>query len=253
MPVYSMTGYASAQHSAAAASPEPDSKAARRSRLGLEIRSVNSRFLDLTFRLPEELRQHEPALRELLTAKLKRGKVEVRAGAGEHRRQPPCANRRRALLQRLNAMQDSVPGLAARCAAAQRGRRPPPGCAPRAGADTDWSQSVTELATTSRCKPCWPPANAKAPGWRPCCSGIWPSCASWPLQAGPLVPQAGRAAAQPLPGALEGSHGADRRHHPARSGAGPGPDRSHRLCHPHRRRRGTDAPEPRTWTRSSAC
>ncbi len=31
------------------------------------------------FRLPDELRQQEPALRELLTAKLKRGKVELRA------------------------------------------------------------------------------------------------------------------------------------------------------------------------------
>jgi uncharacterized protein (TIGR00255 family) len=52
-------------------------------RLGLEIRSVNSRFLDLTFRLPDELRPFEPALRELLTAKLKRGKVEVRAAHGK--------------------------------------------------------------------------------------------------------------------------------------------------------------------------
>ena len=79
MPVYSMTGYASAQHSAAASGPDSEAKHAAPARLGLEIRSVNSRFLDLSFRLPEELRQHEPALRELLTAKLKRGKVEVRA------------------------------------------------------------------------------------------------------------------------------------------------------------------------------
>ena len=74
MAVYSMTGYASGQQGAAG----PDGKGALASRLGLEIRSVNSRFLDLTFRLPEELRQHEPALREMLTARLKRGKVEVR-------------------------------------------------------------------------------------------------------------------------------------------------------------------------------
>jgi uncharacterized protein (TIGR00255 family) len=47
-------------------------------RLGLEIRSVNSRFLDLGFRMPDELRMHEAALRELISAQLKRGKVEVR-------------------------------------------------------------------------------------------------------------------------------------------------------------------------------
>jgi uncharacterized protein (TIGR00255 family) len=48
-------------------------------RLGFEIRSVNSRFLDLGFRMPDELRMHEAALRELISAQLKRGKVEVRA------------------------------------------------------------------------------------------------------------------------------------------------------------------------------
>ncbi len=70
-----MTGYASAQSSGAAteAGHVP-------SRLGVEIRAVNSRFLDLSLRLSEDLRQHEPALRELLQSRLKRGKVEVRAG-----------------------------------------------------------------------------------------------------------------------------------------------------------------------------
>lgn len=47
--------------------------------LALELRSVNSRFLDLYFRLPEELRHAEAPLRELLTAGLGRGKVEIRA------------------------------------------------------------------------------------------------------------------------------------------------------------------------------
>ena len=47
--------------------------------LSIEIRSVNSRFLDVSFRLPDELRQTEPALRALMTASIKRGKVEVRA------------------------------------------------------------------------------------------------------------------------------------------------------------------------------
>ena len=79
MPVYSMTGYASAQHSTVATASEADPKSTAAGQLGLEIRSVNSRFLDLSFRLPEDLRQFEPPLRELIVAKLKRGKVEVRA------------------------------------------------------------------------------------------------------------------------------------------------------------------------------
>src|SRR3989337_2171148 len=46
--------------------------------LAVELKSVNSRFLDLQFRLPEELRPAEPALRELLAASVSRGKVECR-------------------------------------------------------------------------------------------------------------------------------------------------------------------------------
>jgi uncharacterized protein (TIGR00255 family) len=52
--------------------------------LTVELRSVNSRFLDLFFKLPEELRIHEQALRELLAARLKRGKVELRAQLERH-------------------------------------------------------------------------------------------------------------------------------------------------------------------------
>lgn len=47
--------------------------------LTIEIRSVNSRFLDLNFRLPEDLRMVEAALRERVTRAIARGKVEVRA------------------------------------------------------------------------------------------------------------------------------------------------------------------------------
>jgi uncharacterized protein (TIGR00255 family) len=107
MPVYSMTGYASAQQSAASAPAGQEAKPVASSRLGLEIRSVNSRFLDLSFRLSEELRQHEPALREMLTAKLKRGKVEVRAAvesSGSETLREPTAR----MLQRLNTLQDTI-------------------------------------------------------------------------------------------------------------------------------------------------
>ena len=47
--------------------------------LQVECRAVNSRFLDLGFRLPDECRGAEPALRELATQHLSRGKVEFRA------------------------------------------------------------------------------------------------------------------------------------------------------------------------------
>src|SRR5512142_2285672 len=46
--------------------------------IAVELRSVNHRYLDLTVRLPDEVRALEPALRERLSAELKRGKVECR-------------------------------------------------------------------------------------------------------------------------------------------------------------------------------
>jgi uncharacterized protein (TIGR00255 family) len=46
--------------------------------IAVELRSVNHRYLDLSLRLPDELRMVEPALRETLAAALKRGKVECR-------------------------------------------------------------------------------------------------------------------------------------------------------------------------------
>jgi uncharacterized protein (TIGR00255 family) len=102
MPIYSMTGYASAQ--AELPSESANSPALR---LGLEIRSVNSRFLDLTFKMPEELRPHEAALRELVTQHLKRGKVEVRANI-ESTADTSFAQPTPALLMRLSALQEVV-------------------------------------------------------------------------------------------------------------------------------------------------
>ena len=46
--------------------------------LSLELRSVNSRFLDLSFRMGEDFRVLEPALRERIGDKVKRGKMECR-------------------------------------------------------------------------------------------------------------------------------------------------------------------------------
>ena len=54
--VSSMTGYAAVTRELAAGT------------LALELKSVNSRFLDVQFRIAEELRTVEPALRELAMA-----------------------------------------------------------------------------------------------------------------------------------------------------------------------------------------
>ena len=45
--------------------------------LSFELRSVNHRYLEVSPRLPDELRALEPALRERVAAKLTRGKVDV--------------------------------------------------------------------------------------------------------------------------------------------------------------------------------
>jgi uncharacterized protein (TIGR00255 family) len=138
MPVYSMTGYASAQQAAA-------SGAAAAARLGLEIRSVNSRFLDLSFRLPDELRAHEPALRELLTARLKRGKIEVRAsleGPGADVLREPSAR----MLQRLGSLQDTVRTWMPDAPALSVAEILRLGTA-EATADVDWSALLAGLAS----------------------------------------------------------------------------------------------------------
>jgi uncharacterized protein (TIGR00255 family) len=102
-----MTGYASGQQTAHGSTEDAPAWKNAQARLGLELRSVNSRFLDLGFRLSDELRQHEPALRELLGKRLKRGKVELRAylqgrDAGTLADPPPR------VLQRLASVQDQV-------------------------------------------------------------------------------------------------------------------------------------------------
>lgn len=73
MSVYSMTGYANASAQAAAGGAA----------VTVEARSVNGRFLDLSLRLPDELRGLEPALRELLSAGFRRGKIELRVASSQ--------------------------------------------------------------------------------------------------------------------------------------------------------------------------
>ncbi|WP_082536340.1 MULTISPECIES: YicC/YloC family endoribonuclease [unclassified Roseateles] len=75
MPVYSMTGYANSQ---AQPPKAEDGSPPIQASISVELRSVNGRFLDLSMRMPEEMRGLEPQLRELIAARFKRGKIELR-------------------------------------------------------------------------------------------------------------------------------------------------------------------------------
>ena len=66
--IYSMTGYAAL------------SQELPQGTLNLELKTVNHRYLDIQFRIMDELRGLEPALRELIGARLTRGKVDCRLG-----------------------------------------------------------------------------------------------------------------------------------------------------------------------------
>ena len=74
--IHSMTGYAAV------------SVDSPRGALAIELRSVNSRFLDLQFRVAEELRAAEPMLRDLVGARIARGKVDCRVFLGDSSRRP---------------------------------------------------------------------------------------------------------------------------------------------------------------------
>ncbi|CAI07413.1 YicC/YloC family endoribonuclease [Aromatoleum aromaticum] len=76
--------------------------------LHIELRSVNSRYLDLFFRIGDELRQAEPALRERITAKLTRGKVECRLNLQTNGAAPRSLALNTALLDQLRAAEQLV-------------------------------------------------------------------------------------------------------------------------------------------------
>jgi uncharacterized protein (TIGR00255 family) len=81
--IFSMTGYASVTRELAASGRDaggvPGTTAsASTASVSVELRTVNSRFLDLNFRMPDDVRAVESALREMLMTKLSRGKVDIR-------------------------------------------------------------------------------------------------------------------------------------------------------------------------------
>ncbi len=94
--VHSMTGYGTITSDQALG------------RLTLELRSVNSRYLDLSFRLPDELRGLEPMLRESVLARVTRGKIDCRAGVQHRTATRPEVMLRAGALEALQAAQVQV-------------------------------------------------------------------------------------------------------------------------------------------------
>jgi uncharacterized protein (TIGR00255 family) len=117
MPVYSMTGYASAgsgpsetsRHGSVDGLSSPASSTAIAAAVQVELRSVNGRFLDLSLRLPDEHRSLEPALRDLVAAAVKRGKVELRVST-RRESESDWPQPQPAQLGRLAQLQDTVHG-----------------------------------------------------------------------------------------------------------------------------------------------
>jgi len=88
-----MTGYAVSNRDSEAGS------------ITLEVRSVNSRFLDLQFRINDDLRMLEPMLRETISARVSRGKVECRLSFGRKERVAGLAANEELLSALQNAQQ----------------------------------------------------------------------------------------------------------------------------------------------------
>jgi uncharacterized protein (TIGR00255 family) len=99
--IHSMTGYAAASREFA------------HGVLNLEVRSVNHRYLDIQFRLPDELRGIEPQLREQLAARVARGKVECRVtfatGASAHKALQFNEDLMRELIALAGKVRDALP------------------------------------------------------------------------------------------------------------------------------------------------
>jgi uncharacterized protein (TIGR00255 family) len=79
-----------------------------RGTLQLELKSVNSRYLDFHFRISDELRALEMPLRELLAARLSRGKVECRLFLNTSAARPEQMQLNAELLATLQGLNDRV-------------------------------------------------------------------------------------------------------------------------------------------------
>jgi len=76
--------------------------------LQLEFKSVNSRYLDFHFRIAEDLRSLEIPLRELLSSRLSRGKIECRLGFNSAAARADQLQLNQELFGTLKALNDNV-------------------------------------------------------------------------------------------------------------------------------------------------
>lgn len=90
---FSMTGFAALEQSMENAT------------LVLELRAVNSRYLDVHFKLDETLRSFEPTIRELISAHLSRGKVECKINLMQRTQSNQAPQLDEPLMQQLAVMQ----------------------------------------------------------------------------------------------------------------------------------------------------
>lgn len=100
--IYSMTGYASATRELTAAAGTGGVS------VSVELRTVNSRFLDLNFRMPEDVRACEPTLREMLMNKLSRGKVDIRVNLQRGEQSTSAGSLNRDALEQLAMLERAV-------------------------------------------------------------------------------------------------------------------------------------------------
>ena len=96
MTINSMTGYAATTHETDAGT------------ITIEIKSVNSRFLDLQFRINDDFRSIEPLFREAISRKLTRGKVECRFSFGKKNNSGAMKSLNAGLLAQIADLQTHV-------------------------------------------------------------------------------------------------------------------------------------------------
>jgi len=77
-------------------------------RIAIELKSVNSRFLDLSFRTPDSLRAVEAPAREAISATVRRGKLECRIALAQRASQDDGLRIDEAALARLASAIDAV-------------------------------------------------------------------------------------------------------------------------------------------------
>jgi uncharacterized protein (TIGR00255 family) len=100
--IYSMTGYANATRELAVATGTGGMS------VSVELRTVNARFLDLNFRMPEDVRACEPTLREMLMNKLSRGKVDIRINLQRGEQAATAGALNRTALEQLATLERAV-------------------------------------------------------------------------------------------------------------------------------------------------